>query len=160
MLDYATVTRMYDSVRLHAGLDVTQFFDGYYRPIAGTAKLEPVVLYHPEYYRSLAVRLYNYDGAAVVPKSCQVISWEERMSVEGPYKHLTGSRVFPGYEEAVKFMAGQKTGNYRIVSDNHLLSPVPLAPVTGYRLAYSSDGKYQSSDGTEMPEVKVFEYIK
>ena len=160
MLDYATVTRMYDSVRLHAGLDMTQFFDGYYRPIPGTTKLEPVVLYHPEYYRSLAVRLYNFDGAAVTPKSCQVIAWEERLSVEGPYKHLTGSQVFPGYQEAISFISAQKTGNYRIVSDNAFQSPVPLAPVSGYRLAYSSDSKYKSSDGTEMPEVKVFEYIK
>jgi hypothetical protein len=122
--------------------------------------LEPVVLYHPEFYRSLAVRLYNFDGGAVIPKSCQVISYEERMSVEGKYRHITGSRTFQSYEEAVKFISAQKSGNYRIVGDNPLQSPVPLDRVSGYRLAYSSDGKVQSSDGAQIAEVKVFEYIK
>jgi asparagine N-glycosylation enzyme membrane subunit Stt3 len=160
MLNYHTVTDIYDSVLLYAGMDRTQFFDAYYRPVAGTGKLEPLVLYHPEYYRSLAVRLYNFDGAAVTPQVCQVISWEERMSVEGKYKHLTGSQAFQSYEEAAKFISSQKTGNYEIVSDNPLKSPVPLAKVSGYRLAYSSDGKTKSADGTQIPEVKVFEYIK
>jgi dolichyl-diphosphooligosaccharide--protein glycosyltransferase len=160
MLNNLTVTRMYDSILLHAGMDRTQFFDGYYRPIAGTSKLEPVVLYHPEYYRSLAVRLYNFDGAAVTPKSCQVISYEERMSVEGKYKHLTSSQIFQSYEEALAFISAQPSGNYRIAGDNAFQCPVPLARVSGYRLAYSSDTKCQSADGTQMPEVKVFEYIK
>jgi dolichyl-diphosphooligosaccharide--protein glycosyltransferase len=160
MLNYLTVTRMYDSILLHAGMERTQFFDGYYRTIAGTRQFEPLVFYHAEYFRSLAVRLYNFDGAAVTPMSCQVISWEERMSVEGKYKHLTGSQVFQSYEEALSFISTQQSGNYRIVSDNPLKSPVPLARVSGYRLAYSSDSKCQSADGTQMPEVKVFEYIK
>lgn len=160
MLSYPTVTGMFDSILLYAGKDWTNYFDRYYRPVQGTSQLEPVALYYPEYYRSLAVRLYNFDGRAVTPQSCQVISYEERMSVEGKYKHLTGSQDFPSYEEAVKFISGQKSGNYRIVSDNPLQSPVPLAMVSGYRLAYSSDSKVQSSKGTETPEVKVFEYIK
>jgi dolichyl-diphosphooligosaccharide--protein glycosyltransferase len=160
MLNYHTVTEIYDSILLYAGIDRTQFFDAYYQPVADTGKLAPSVLYHPEYYRSLAVRLYNFNCAAVTPQSCRVISWEERMSVEGKYKHLTGSQAFQSYEEAAKFISSQKSGNYRIVSDNPLKSPVPLAPVAGYRLAYSSDSKAKSSDGAEMPEVKIFEYIK
>lgn len=160
MLDYHTVTGMYDSILLYAGREREQFFDGYYQPIPGTSRLEPVVMYHPEYYRSLAVRLYNFDGAAVTPQSCRVIAWEERMSVEGKYRHLVSSRDFPRYEEAVAFIAGQKSGNFSIVSDNPFISPVPLDAVTGYRLAFSSDSKYKSTDGIEMPEVKVFEYVK
>lgn len=159
MLNYLTVTGLYDSILLFAGIDRAQFYDTYYRPVAGTNGLERVVLYYPEFYRSLAVRLYNFDGAAVMPQSCQVICYEERMSKEGKYKYLTGSLDFPSYEEAVKFISGQKSGNCRIVSENPLQSPVPLARVSGYRLAYSSDSTVQYS-GTEVPEVKVFEYVK
>lgn len=159
MLDNETVTGM-SYILLHAGVEREQFFDGYYRPVPGTTQLEPVVLYHPEYYRSLAVRLYNFDGEAVSPRSCKVIAWEERMSVEGKYKHLVSSRDFQDYDEAVKFISAQKPGNYRIVGEDPFSSPVPLARVSGYRLAFSSEAKIKSAGGVEMPEVKVFEYIK
>jgi len=160
MLDYETTTVMSGGILLNAGVDRTQFYDGYYRPIPGTRKLEPVVLYHPDYYRTLAVRLYNFDGAAVTPQSCQVIAWEERESVEGKYKHLVSSRTFQSYEEAVEFMSSQKAGNYLIAGEDPFKSPVPLAAVEGYRLAFSSDGKVQLAGGSEQPEVKVFEYVK
>jgi oligosaccharyl transferase (archaeosortase A-associated) len=133
------------------------FFDIYYQPVKG--ELEPVVLFHPEYYRSMIIRLYNFDGKQVVPKSSPVISYEERVSRDGqPYKEITSAEFFPSYEEAEAYISSQKSGNYRIVSDDPFISPVPLQALEHYELVYSSNGSKTMPGGGLIPEVKIFKY--
>jgi hypothetical protein len=140
-----------------SGSSREKFFDIYYQPVEG--KLEPVILFHPEYYRSMVVRLYNFDGNQVVPKSSPVISYEERVSRDGqPYKEITNAEFFPSYEEAEAYIASQKSGNYRIVSDDPFVSPVPLQALEHYELVYSSSGFKTTPSGGLIPEVKIFEY--
>lgn len=47
--------------------DPDKFYGIYYQLNGNT--LEPVLLFYPEYYRSLVVRLYNFDGGQVSPKT-------------------------------------------------------------------------------------------
>jgi len=78
--------------------------------------LQPVILFYPEYYRSLVVRLYNFDGIQAIPKSCMVISYQEKVSRDGiPYKEITSAKSFSSYEEAEAYISSQKSTNYRIV---------------------------------------------
>jgi oligosaccharyl transferase (archaeosortase A-associated) len=134
------------------------FFDIYYQPVEG--KLEPVILFHPEYYRSMLIRLYNFDGKQVVPKSSPVISYEERVSHDGQsYKEITNAEFFPSYEEAEAYISSQESGNYRIVSDDPFASPVPLQALERYEVVYSSNGSKTMPSGGLIPEVKIFEYV-
>jgi oligosaccharyl transferase (archaeosortase A-associated) len=136
-----------------------KFFDIYYQP--RDDKLEPVILFHPEYYRSLVIRLYNFDGSQVVPESSNVISYQERVTRDGqPYKEITSAKAFPSYEEAEAYISSQKPANYRIVSPDPLASPVPVPALEHYKLVYSSDGSKMMPSGKLVPEVKIFEYIK
>jgi len=57
-------------------------FYGVYYQLNGN-RLEPVLLFYPEYYRSLVIRLYNFDGKQVSPKSPKVISYQEKVSPDG-----------------------------------------------------------------------------
>ena len=111
----------------------------------------PEYYIYPEYYRSLAARLYNFDGKAVTPEKTMVISYQELVSQEGiPFKAITGKQEFTSYEAAEAYLLSQESANYKIVSDNPFISPVPLDALKHYRLIHSSDDL----------SVKIFEYIE
>jgi len=140
-----------------SGSKKENFFDVYYQP--QDDKLKPVILFYPEYYRSLVIRLYNFDGSQVIPKSSPVISYEERVARDGqPYKEITSVKAFSSYEEAEAYVTSQKTGNYRIVNSDPFASPVPLPALEHYKLVYSSEGTMMQPSGKLVSEVKIFEY--
>jgi len=142
-----------------SGSSTEKFFDIYYQ--RQDNMLEPVILFYPEYYRSMVVRLYNFDGKQVVPSSSIVISFEERVSRDGqPYKEITSAKSFPSYEGAEAYVSSQKSGNYRIVNSDPFASPVPLQALEHYKLVYSSKGSKMMPGGGLISEVKVFEYTK
>jgi dolichyl-diphosphooligosaccharide--protein glycosyltransferase len=151
IIDYATVT--YKSQFMGGAYDV------YYQPQEG--KLEPIILFYPEYYRSLVVRLYNFDGRQVTPQSSTVISYQEKVSRGGvTYKEITSVQYFPSYKEAEAYISSQKSGNYKIVGNNPFISPVPLEALEHYKLVYSSDSSMTVPSVGKISEVKIFEYVK
>jgi hypothetical protein len=159
IVDYAVaIAGKFDSVATSGGSSREKFYDFYYLPQAG--ELKPVTLFYPEYYRSLLVRLYTFDGEPVTPQSCMVISYEERVSQEGiTYKEITSAQTFSSYEEAEASVASQESGNYRIVGTDLFTSPVPLEALKHYKLVYSSESTIALPDGGSAPQVKVFEYV-
>jgi oligosaccharyl transferase (archaeosortase A-associated) len=130
----------------------TDYFDKYY--VLKDGKLTGIDFYYPEYYRSTVVRLAWFDGQEVVPQECWVISFEEKTNQDGSkYRQVTYSNKFTSYEEASAFVAKQKSGNFRIGSNDFTKSPVYLPKLDHYELVYRS-----SPDDT--PEVKIFSYSK
>ena len=121
-----TIGGKFHALATLSGNSLDKFYDIYYQPRDDMPT--PVIVYYPEYYHSLIVRLYNFDGKQVVLRSSTVISYEERVSRDGqPYKEITSAKSFPSYEEAEAYIASQKSGNYRIVGTDPFASPVPLA---------------------------------
>ena len=114
-------------------------------------ELKPVTLYYPTYYRSTVVRLYNFDGQAVIPQdSTIVISYEEKLSQEKvQYKQISNSWSFPSFDDARAYISSQESGNYRIVGTNPFTTPVPLEELKNYKLVHNSDAS-----------VKIFEHVK
>lgn len=159
IIDHLTTTDKFYALARWAGQDKSQFYDVYYFPQEGS-RLVPVILFYPEYYRSLAVRLYNFDGQEVTPEISRVIAYEVRTHPEiGPIKVISDFQVFDNYEEAVAYISEQEPESYRIANDNPFDSPVPLAAVEDYRLIHSSDEEVDISGiGVVVPEVKIFEY--
>lgn len=159
IIDHATANAKYWAIATWTHAKGTEYFDTYYLP--QEPDLIPVRLYYPEYYRSLVTRLYNFDGKAVTPENTFVISYSEGVSQEGiSYKAITGVEQFGSYEEAEAYLSSQQEGNYRIVSDNPFLSPVPLSPLKDYKLVYSSaESVTLPVRETPIPEVKIFKYV-
>ncbi len=148
----------FHTVAIWSGSSYEEFYDVYYLPREG--KLMPVMLFYPEYYRALVVRLYNFDGKAVTPQSPIVISYQQKVSREGkPYKEITSAEQFDSYEEAEAYLLSQESANYKIVSDNPFISPVPLEELKHYKLIHSSDGQIRHPELGMLPEVKIFEYV-
>ena len=122
---------------------------------------EPVLLFYPEYYRSLGVHLYYFDGGNVIPSSTIVISYQEKISTDGqPYKQLIARTDFGSYEDAQAYIASQNSGSYKIVSSNPSVSPVPLPALEHYKLIYTSKNSVIAPIVGMVPEVKIFEYTK
>jgi dolichyl-diphosphooligosaccharide--protein glycosyltransferase len=138
------------------GHPASNYSEIYYR--SKQDKLAPTLLYYPEYYRTMAVRLYCFDGKAYMPLETAVISWEAKTGADGlAYKEITGLKTYGSYAEAEVFLAAQKTGNWRIVGKDPLASPVPLEALEGYRPAFASPQKARLGNN-EIAEVKIFEY--
>ena len=128
-------------------------FEVYHLKVKG--ELISALFFYPEYYHSLATRLYNFDGKEVTPQDTTVISYQEKASRDGkPYKEIISLGSFPNYEAATVYVSSQKSGNYRIVGGDPFVSPVPLEALTNYKLIYSSDDKLGP-----VPTVKIFEYV-
>jgi len=156
--DYAMVTNKFWAVITWAGQEQAEFLDVYHLPSEG--KLRPIHLFHPAYYRSMIVRLYNFDGKAVTDESPIVIAYEERVDREGNrYKHITNIEELSSYQAALDYVKSQGAANHRIIGVNPFVSPVPLEAVQSYKLVYSSKSGISNRDVGVVPEVKIFEYI-
>ena len=139
-----------------SGQPPSRFSEIYYRPKQD--KLAPTLLYYPEYYRTMAVRLFCFDGKEYKPPETAVISWEAKTGADGlAYKEITGLKTYGSYAEAEAYLAAQKTGNWRIVGKDPCVSPVPLEALEGYRPAFASSQKARVGN-SDVPEVKIFEY--
>ena len=157
VVDYDTVTTKFYALATWAGSSKDNFYEIYYLP--QESGLVPFQLYYPEYYRSLVVRLYNFDGDQVTPQDSLVISYEEKIDRDGnPYKELTSGQSFDSYEEAEAYILSQESDNYRIVGTHPFISPVPLEPLKHYRLIHSSDESKIVPELGEISEVKIFKY--
>ncbi len=158
ILDNTTTDTKFWAIINWAGKEQTEFFENYYMPYEG--KLVPVRLLYPEYYRSLCVRLYNFDGKAVAAQSPLVISYEENIGSDGrSFKQITNIEPFETYEEALSRIESNESEKCRIVGNSLFTSPVPLEPLRDYKLVYASDATVRQQDVEPVPEVKIFEYI-
>ena len=89
-----------------------------------------------------------------------VVSFEDAVDRAGTaYKRGTSARSFPSYEEAEAYLSDQDSGEYRIVSPDPMVSPVPLAALEHYRLVYSSEELTEHLERDLIPTVKIFEYV-
>ena len=159
IVDHDIATDRFTNVATFAHKSTEDFYDLYYLPQKG--KLVPGMLFYPEYYRSFAVRLYNFDGSQVTPESTAVISYEVRINQDGkPYKEITSRKSFPSYEEAKAYIAGQESDNYKIVGIDPFISPVPLEALSHYKLIHSSDSSIWQLNIGIIPIIKIFEYVK
>ena len=124
-----------------AGKDTSDYF-GYYRVSDGKG-YKTILLFYPEYYRTLVSRLYNFDGKAAVPDRTVVITYRGSDVLE--------AKQFADYGKAQEYV--DNTPGTRIVSADPRISPVPLDRMEDYELVYGSGELING-----IPEVKIFGY--
>jgi len=158
VIDHTMPTTKFYAMAEWAGSSVDDFRGVYYQQMQD-GSLMPIILYYPTYYQSIVVRLYNFDGEAVVPQQTIVIAYEEKLTRDGQrYNKIIDVQFFSTYEEAESYIAEQATDNYRIVSPNPFDSPVPLEELNSYELVHESDAKVGMGNMT-VPAVKIFKYL-
>jgi len=158
MVDFPTVTTKFRAVCTWADVSRDKYFDTYYQQNNGN--LQSLTLFYPEYYQTLLVRLYSFEGAEITPEVCTVISYQEKTDDSGKkFKEITRAWQFGSYPEAEAFMVRQPSGNFRVVSNDPFVSPVPLVTLKNYRLVYRSVSLSGPSHPSQPTPVKVFIYL-
>lgn len=156
IIDDKTFTNFFGAITTYAGTRFEQFIESY--EVTSNNKLISAQYFYPQYFQSLAVRLYFYDGNEVSPANTSVISYVEKTSQDGVlYKQVLSTSTFPSYDAANAYIAKQVSGNYKIVSQSPFTSPIHLDSLQHYKLVYSSTQLSSLIPG--MPAVKIFEYI-
>ena len=137
-----------------SGKKVDRYWETFLTKDPKTGQLGPLVLFHPEYYRTLMVRLYVYGGGAYTPKdTTYVITYRDHPNADGTVgKEILESRRFKTYEGAAAYLDRFGHTGRLIVGLNPKESPVPIEPLTRFRMVHESAG--------DAPAVRVFEYLK
>lgn len=168
--DYAFALTKFWAMATWAERDPLGYFDIYYIPYEGN-RIIGKPLFYPEYYRSLYVRLYNFNGEAVTAEKPWVITYEDIVDDKGQrFKVVIDRTKFSSYQEAVEYLESEGTAKRRIVGSNPFSSPIPLEPLKNFRMVYSSEhltvhrdyGLEQvlKEDFMPLSEVKIFQYIR
>ncbi len=146
------------------GMPVADFFDMYLMMVNPDDETQLIQrpLFYPEYYRSMAVRMYNFDCQAVTPANVWVISYQEQRDTKSGaiYKIIVDAKQFATYEEAEEFVSSQEEGNYRIASMNPMIPCTPLEALEDYEVVHVSEQGQLFTSGNLTSEVKVFQYTK
>ena len=141
----------FETLAAWAGKDLTRYWETFFvKDTDGSFGAR--VLFHPEYYRTLAVRLYVHGGAAAKPHDATyVVTYVERTLPDGTRgKEIVESQRFKTYEAAVAYLNRQGHTGRAIVGLDPKQTPVPIEPLTRLRLVHESPG--------ESPAVRIFEY--
>jgi oligosaccharyl transferase (archaeosortase A-associated) len=135
-----------------AGKDISRYWEGFLSKDK-EGRLGPITLFHAEYYRTLAVRLYVYGGTAATPQdTTYVITYVERSLPDGTRgKEIVESQRFKTYEAAVAFLDRVGHTGRAIVGLDPKQTPVPIEPLTRFRFVHESPGA--------PPAVRIFEYV-
>jgi oligosaccharyl transferase (archaeosortase A-associated) len=154
--DYDTSVGKYAAVIQWAGQDMEKYVPIYYYYEPQQKQWLPIQAFSTDYYHTLIVRLYNFDGKAVTEGKPFVIAYQiTQINAELNIKQLVDYKECNSYQEALDYIASQNTTNthYDIVSTNQFVSPIPLEAVDYYQEVYNS----AASTNSTMP-IKVFEY--
>jgi dolichyl-diphosphooligosaccharide--protein glycosyltransferase len=155
--DYDTSTSKFWAVVTWSGQELSEFVSVYY--VVQSGQIIPIQVFNTEYYRTLVVRLYNFDGKAVTEVTPTVITYENKTDNKGnKYRQVTDVEQFSSYQEALAYIERKGPENTEIIGVDPLTSPVPLEAVKDYNLVYSSRAGISGRDGSIIPEVKIFEY--
>lgn len=157
IIDYTMTTSKFWAILTWAGQEQSNYIGVYYMPYQG--KLIPIQVFYPEYYRSMCVRLYNFDGKAITEGKPMVFAYDEKVNSAGDrYRQITDFQEFSSYKEALNYVESKGAANHVIVGANPFISPIPLDMVPDYKLLYSSKSGILHQDAGMIPEVKIFAY--
>jgi dolichyl-diphosphooligosaccharide--protein glycosyltransferase len=152
--DYDISTGKFGAIIQWAGFDVEKYLPTYY--FSEGNNLYKATMYSLDYYRTMIVRLYNFDGKAVAEGKPTVITYQIVQTSTGEQvRMITDSKDFTTYQDALNYIATQSTTNqYEIVGSDPFVSPIPLGALTDYSEIYTSNISTNSTT-----PVKIFEYV-
>ena len=166
IIDFSMTLTKFHAIANWAGTSMEEYFDLYLIPTDDG--YVPKYFYHPEYYRTLMVRLFQFNGEAVDEEKPLVVEWDYVTAKDGNvYKVVSKMNSFDSYPEAQEYLQTEAGADSRIVGLFPFVSPVALEKTDGISPVYVSEGvdyhgDYDPPDWEPirivLPEVKIFEY--
>ncbi len=120
----------------------------------------PVILFYPDYYRTMAVRLYVFGGQAATPKdSTWVVTYTDHQRPDGTReREVVETARFATYEAAAAHLAKPGSPRRVLVSPNPRVPCVPVEALTTFRLLHDSPDA--AARVTKLPSVRIFESLR
>jgi hypothetical protein len=157
VIDNETTVNKFWAIGNWAGEPEDKYVNIYYVPYQGN--VIPLPLYEPDYYQTLSVRLYNFDGKAVSSSNTTVITYETLSADDGtPYRYISDAKTYPSYQDAVASLSSNSTSTQKIVGTSPFISPIAIEAVQDYTLVYSSPSGSTYQNTGFIPQVKIFQY--
>jgi len=133
----------------------------YRKQVYGTGRgkaLVPVIIYLPEYYRSMAARLYMFDGKATPTRSqISVFTTRHGLTTSGKeYEGLISVRTFPTDQKAWQYMEANSGETMTLGSTDPTVSCVDLEDLPWIRRVFASAATPLQSR-SKPRAVKIFE---
>ncbi|MCK9356490.1 MAG: oligosaccharyl transferase, archaeosortase A system-associated [Dehalococcoidia bacterium] len=153
--DARTAVLAFHAVAAWGGHQRSDYYEVYSQRTS-TSGLETIVLYYPEYYQSMLVRLQCFSGQSYQPDQFRVVTYEDGGGLPGADKLIVDLERFDTYEEAISFLQAGDSGHMRLVSSDPFDSCVPLETLASYTLAFESR-ETATLSGHQVPAVRVFE---
>jgi len=117
---------------------------------------EPIAIYYPDYYRTMAVRLTLFDGQAVVPANSTWVVRLKETNLGGFVKlDLDFSRQFETYEQAEEFRVQSNDPSLRIAGLDPFRTCIPLEKLTAFSREYQGESS-AAVDNQLVPGLSVF----
>jgi dolichyl-phosphooligosaccharide-protein glycotransferase len=153
MLDYDTTMNKFWAMLNWASEEQEKYTGIYYYQDNNSNQIKQARVYYPEYFKTLCVRLYNFDGKAVSAKPI-VIMFTNGVNADGTnYRLIHDYKQCNSYQEALDLMATLVEGTCAIVSTSPFISPIDLEAINDFTLLHSSNEMINA-----IPQVKIFEY--
>jgi asparagine N-glycosylation enzyme membrane subunit Stt3 len=118
----------------------------------------PVTYCFPEYYRTMAMRMYLHGGRAATPAGpVMVLSYRREIRDRQLTNIVTGEWRFATYDEASRFVTASGRRDVAIVSKRPHETCVPLEALSSYAPVFKASGR--DGRGATAPRVvQLFEY--
>jgi dolichyl-diphosphooligosaccharide--protein glycosyltransferase len=117
---------------------------------------ETVVLFLPDYFRALCVRLHSFGGASHAATNVFAVACEP--GADG-VDEIVASRRFATFDEAAHWVAAQPDGRAFVASTSPLAPCVPLEATDGFRLAFRSSESVPVPGREPISRVQVWERV-
>jgi hypothetical protein len=118
-------------------------------------KSAPKMFFLPAYYRSMAIRLFIFGGQAVDGRDGAMILFLQQ---RGSHQEVVGTKRFESAQEAVRAEAACRDKGCVLVSDNPMVSCVPLEPLQQLRPVFASTSSVLGFGRRGRKAVQVYEF--
>ncbi len=156
VVDSRTAVTAFSGVVGWTGHQLSEYYEAYQQRNSDGV-WEPIVLYYPEYYQTMAVRLYTFHGQATEPEEYSVIRFQMGESSGHLAKEIVELQQFHTYDEALSFLSQSGDANWRLVSADPLTSAAPLEALHDFSVEHESAVEV-FLQGQPVSEVRVFKY--
>jgi dolichyl-diphosphooligosaccharide--protein glycosyltransferase len=141
---------MFEAMAFWSKQPADRFFEMYAYP-QPDGSTHSVYLFYPEYYRSMAIRLFAFGGRAVPKPRFWVVTW---MAGDDGRKTITALVSYDRYRDAMNAVLLAPAPNRRLVGIDPLQTCVPLEPLPRYERVYPPPSAGPESP---LPDVQIFQ---
>jgi oligosaccharyl transferase (archaeosortase A-associated) len=160
MIDWDMATGKFYAMTAWSGIPITRYYGVFYQPQGNM--LVPVSVFRDPFYKTMAARLYFFDGSETPVTDAIAIAYQIVEQDGTPYPVITETPdISKNYSELVDYVNESKSKGYlsEVVNKKDYTSmstSVPLEALQHYRLVHESETT-KTYDGQK--EVKTFEHV-